>query len=403
MDFSSIDLTPEQARFQQEVRRTLTTLMTPEVYEYEARTGAGFNEQLHLALGERGWLMPHWPRELGGAGLDAVQARILQLEIIRFRVPHVTAGTTALAWGALEAHLDPALVAELRPGVARGQVRFALGYTEPDGGSDIAAAKVRAVPDGNEWIINGAKMFTTGAQHCQYTFLVTRTDPALPKHKGLTMFLVPLNAEGVQVQAIRTYGGERTNAVYFGDVRVSDRYRVGPLNAGWSVLHGPLDAEHSVRPAAAEAGLQDVSGGAGYLRPLGRALSVAAAWARTAVLLDGRPAAEDAVTCARLGAIVVELEAGISTPGPLGRVLGSETLVRGAAELLDVVGPDALLERGTDGAVADGELEYIHRYAQGTGTYGGTTEVFRNLIAQHELGLPPLDLPGRRAFLPHGG
>jgi alkylation response protein AidB-like acyl-CoA dehydrogenase len=403
MDFSPIDLTPEQVRFREEVRGVLAAIMTPEVYEHEARTGAGFNEQVHLALGERGWIMPRWPQALGGAGLDAVQGRILELEISRFRVPAVTASTTSLVWSALEAHLDPELTAELRPGVARGRVRFALGYTEPDGGSDIAAAKVRAVPDGDEWVINGAKMFMTGAQHCQYTFLITRTDPALPKHKGLTMFLIPLDAEGVEIQAIRTYGGERTNAVYFGDVRILDRYRVGGVNAGWSVLRGPLDAEHSLGSAGAERGLRDVAGGAGYLRTLARALGFATDWARTATRLDGQRVAEDPVTCARLGAIFVELEAGMSTPGPLGRVQGSEALVHGAAELLDIVGPDALLERNADGAVAGGELEFVHRYAQGTGTYGGTTEVFRNIIAQHVLGLPQLNLPGRRDFLPRGG
>ena len=123
--------------------------------------------------------------------------------------------------------------------MAAGRVRFCLGYSDPEGGSDIAAAHLRAVPDGDEWVLNGAKMFTTGAHNCQYTFLITRTDPALPKHKGLTMFLVPLDVPGVEIQAIRTYGGERTNAVYYADVHVPDRYRMGGVNDGWAVAARP--------------------------------------------------------------------------------------------------------------------------------------------------------------------
>ena len=105
----------------------------------------------------------------------------------------------------------------MRLDVARGRVRFCLGYTEPDGGSDIAAAKVRAVQDGDEWVINGSKIFTTGAQNCQYVFLITRTDPTLPKHKGMTMFLVPLDTPGVEIQGIRAFSGERTNIVYYSE------------------------------------------------------------------------------------------------------------------------------------------------------------------------------------------
>ena len=136
---------------------------------------------------------------------------------------------------------QPELVAELKPKVAKGEVRFCLGYTEPDGGSDIAAAKTRAVQEGDEWVINGSKMFTTGAHMSQYIFLITRTDPEQPKHRGLTMFLVPTDWPGVEVHALQTIGEERTNITYYGDVRLPDLYRIGPVNDGWTVVHGPLD------------------------------------------------------------------------------------------------------------------------------------------------------------------
>ncbi|GGM98547.1 acyl-CoA dehydrogenase [Streptomyces fuscichromogenes] len=371
--------------------------MIPGVHEHERSTGDGFHEEVHRALGARGWLFPSWPTEEGGAGLDPVRRRILALELERYRVPHVTLSTTALVWAAVARFAEPALAAELKPGVAAGGVRFCLGYSDPEGGSDIAATYLRAVREGEDWILNGAKMFTTGAHNCQYTFLVTRTDASAPKHKGLTMFLVPLALPGVEIQAIRTYGGERTNAVYYTDVRVPDRYRLGEVNEGWGVLRGPLDAEHG---AGRETdGLSDVCQGRVFLWEFERALEATIGWARRSVRPDGTPVADDPAFLDRLGRQIVELEAAVVTPGPMGRIKGSLTLIEGVAELVDLVGPEALLAYSADGAPAAGELDFAHRWAQGTATYGGTIEVFKNIVAQHVLGLPRATYPGSKALV----
>jgi alkylation response protein AidB-like acyl-CoA dehydrogenase len=396
MDFGTIELTPEQQRFADEVRSFLDALVTPDVHEHELTRGDGFNERVHLALGSRGWLTPEWSPGDGGAGLDPLRRRILELELQRHRVPDITAGTTNLVWKAVDRFADPSLRAELAPQVAAGTARFCLGYTDPEGGSDIAASRLRGVRDGDEWVLNGAKMFTTGAQNCQYTFLITRTDPELAKHKGLTMFLVPLDTPGVEIQAIRTFGGERTNAVYYGDVRISDRYRLGGVNDGWSVLHGPLDEEHSV--GTASDGLADPSVGRSFLRPLEVALDATVSWAR-GTRPDGSRPVDDPAVVARLARVAVELEAGVVTPGPMGRVKGSLALVEGAAELLDLTGPAGLLSPGADGAVGDGDVDFAHRWAQGTATYGGTIEVFRTIIAQHVLGLPRASYPGSKVLM----
>jgi alkylation response protein AidB-like acyl-CoA dehydrogenase len=390
-------LTEEQQAFADEVTAFLDEIVTEQVHEQERETGGGFNLGVHLALGSKGWLNPTWPREQGGAGLDSVQARILQLEILRRQVPTISAGTTTLVWSAVKQFAVPDLVEELRPQVADGRVRFCLGYTEPDGGSDIAAAKVRAVQDGEEWVLNGSKIFTTGAQNCQYTFLITRSDPDLPKHKGITMFLVPLDTPGVEIQGIRTYGGERTNIVYYGDVRISDRYRIGGVNDGWTVLHGPLDEEHSI--GGESDGLADLSVGRSYIRPLEPALDAAISWAQEANRPDGSRPIDDPSVQLRLGRVAAELEASICTPGPLGRVKGSLALIEGAAELIDLTGAQSLLQHGEDGALADGAIDFAHRFAQGTATYGGTVEVFRNIIAQHVLGLPRQSYPGSKVFI----
>jgi alkylation response protein AidB-like acyl-CoA dehydrogenase len=397
VDFSRVELTDEQQQFVAEVRAFLDEIVTEEVHEDERQTGNGFSETVHLALGSRGWIMPHWPVEDGGAGLDRVSCRLLELELARSRAPWVTSGTTRLVWTAVEKYLEPELLAEIKPKVARGDVRFCLGYTDPNGGSDIANATLRAVRDGDEWVLNGSKIFTTGAQQCQYTFLIARTDPDLPKHKGLTMFLCPLEVPGVEVQGIRTFGDERTNVVYYDEVRISDRYRLGGVNAGWAVLHGPLDEEHSI--GGETTGLEDLSVSHNFLRELARAVDAAAAHLATATLDDGTPAREDASVRLRLGKVLMDMEAGFSSPGPIGRVFGAEALVHGSADLIDLLGPQALLSPGAPGAIGNGVVDYAHRYAQGTVTYGGTVEVFRNVISQHILGLPQLQLPGRKTYL----
>jgi 3-oxocholest-4-en-26-oyl-CoA dehydrogenase alpha subunit len=395
MDLSLLELDSGQREFAEEVRAFFAEHVTEEVLEEERLTGNGFNEGVHLAMGKKGWIMPAWPPERGGAGLDPVRLRILELGARRSQVPWVTLGTTQLVETAVEKYAVPELAEEILPKVAAGTARFCLGYTEPDGGSDIAAAKVRAVRDGDEWVINGSKIFTTGAQNCQYTFLITRTDPDLPKHKGLTMFLVPLDTPGVEIQALRTFAVERTNIVYYSDVRISDKYRLGGVNDGWSVLHGPLDEEHSIGGDADK--FADLSVGTQFVTELSRALDVAVAWATTP-REDGSRPADDTLVRYRLGQIEMDIQAALCTPGPLGRVKCSETLVRGAAALIDLVGPEAVVSEGADGALGGGYIDFAHRYAQGTATYGGTVEVFRGIIAQHVLGLPRPSYPGSKVL-----
>jgi len=400
MDFSTIELDEEHLALRDQVRAFAAEYITEEEFEHEHRTGDGFNERVHLAMAERGWIVPRWPVERGGAGLDALGARILDVELGRPGLPWITLDTTRLVLAAVERYASDAIREDVLAGVAAGRVRMCLGYTEPDGGSDIASAKTRATRDGDNWVINGSKIFTTGAHNCQYTFLIARTDPDAPKHKGLTMFLVPLDTPGIEIQGIRTFCGERTNIVYFDDVRISDDYRLGEVNAGWGVLHGPLDVEHGI--GGDGAGLADQSATVRRVRQLHRALDAAARWATTPGSDGSRPADDPAVR-ERIGAVAVQLEAALHTPGAAGRVKCSDAIVAGGAELLDLVGPAGLLSGGTPGAVEGGLFDYTHRYSPGTATYGGTVEVFRNIIAQHDLGLPRADLPGNKAFIARSG
>lgn len=368
MDFSRVELTERQAAFARDVDAFFAEWAGPAL-DHEERTGDGFYEPLHRAMGERGWILDTWPVSDGGAGLDAVEHRILTLAKERTGLPFTTLDTTVRVAEALRRHGDPR---GLLRGVARGTIRFCLGYTEPEGGSDVAAARTRATRDGDDWVVNGSKIFTTGAHNCQYAFTLTRTNPNVPKHRGLTMFLVPLDAPGVEIRPIHTFGGERTNVVYFDGVRVADDLRVGEVDRGWSVLHERLDVEHGL--VAASDGLAHPSVRTPYAVMLARCVDAVHAWLRR------HPEASDDLRY-RLGVVAAEAEAALSAPKHYGRVKASQALIAGTAALLEMVGSDPT----GDAPVA--LVEYAHRFAQGTAIYGGTVEIFRNIIAD-ELGLP---------------
>jgi alkylation response protein AidB-like acyl-CoA dehydrogenase len=394
VDLSAVVLTAAQQAFAADLRALLDEYTDDDQRAARREQGDGFDEQLYLALGRKGWLWPRWPRADGGAELDEVCVRILETELLRREAP-VNGGAARLVWPALEAFADPALSAELKPLVAGGQARFTLGYTEPEGGSDIAAARTLAVRDGDDWIINGRKFFSTSAQHANYTFLLTRTAPELPKHQGLTMFLVPLDSPGVQREALPTIGSV-DNTIYYRDVRVPDRYRVGEVNNGWTVLRRPLDAEHHMN--GQDSKLADVSGGIHHLRYVGQSVEAAVRWAREAPDGSGSPLIADPAFLADIGRLLVHAEAGAVTPGPMGRVKGSDVAVLGCEQLIDLVGPAAALPYGADGAVSDGIIAFAHRQAQLTALGGGAVEVFRTMIAQRDLGLPRPERPARPAL-----
>src|ERR1700710_1855750 len=257
MDFSMVELADEDQAFQDDLRTFLSKVVTDEVIAHDRATGDNFDEGMHCALGDAGYLEPYYKPEVDG-GFNKLQMRIFEKEIGRARAPWFHSGTTRMVAQALQQFASAELVGDVMPRVMEGRTRLFLGYTEPAGGSDVATCKTRAVRDGESWVINGSKMFTTGAHNCQYVFLITNTDPDAPKHKSLTMFLVPLDPPGIDIQGVRTVDGDRTNIVYYSDVRVDDKYRLGEVNGGWTVLRGPLDAEHGAVDAGAD-GLQDVA------------------------------------------------------------------------------------------------------------------------------------------------
>jgi alkylation response protein AidB-like acyl-CoA dehydrogenase len=384
MDFASVELSTEDKEFRDRLRAFLAVHVTDEVRRRDRETGENFDEGVHLALGAEGYLAADWKDESEG-GFSALRRRIWDLEIGRAHTPWFHWGTTAMVARTVQQFGFAEVADEVLPGVLSGHIRLCLGYTEPEGGSDVATCKTRAVRDGGVWVINGSKMFTSNAHNAKYVFLLTNTDPEAPKHKNLTMFLVPLDSPGIEIQPIRTIDGDRTNIVYYSDVRVDDKYRIGDVNGGWAVLRGALDVEHGTVGRDSD-GLQTIAVMSEHLTLMAEAID------EIAVLVaqpdaNGRRLIDDKSVAYRLGRSIARTEAALSTPGTFGRVANAQTMRDVAPDLMDVLGAASALPIDTNGAADNGGAEYIFRLAPPTGIYGGTLEVFRNMIAQHELGL----------------
>jgi alkylation response protein AidB-like acyl-CoA dehydrogenase len=389
MDFGTVALTPEQQDFADEVRSFLDALVTPDVLEHERAHGDGFNERVHLALGSRGWLTPEWAPEDGGAGLDPLRRRILELELQRHRVPDITAGTTNLVWTAVDRFAEESLRAELAPRVAAGTARFCLGYTDPEGGSDIAASRLRAVRDGDEWVLNGQKVWTTLAHLARFGMIVARTDPQQPKHKGMTYCVVDMHAPGVEVRPLRQITGEAEfNEVYFTDVRIPDAERLGDVGEGWRVSLTTLMNER-------------VSIG-GSVPPRGSGLIglVVKAWQDAGI--DDPAKREELMRlwtraeALRLTNWRASQNRKQGTPGPEGSIgkLGMADLNKELTSFwVDLLGADGMLyssyemTRPATAMVFDGAQKAFLR-CRANSIEGGTSEVMRNILGERVLGLP---------------
>jgi len=343
-------------------------------------------------LAKAGLLFPHWPRAYGGRESTAFEAVALWEEYHRAGWTTHAVSTTGMVGATLIRFATEELKREVLPRVLAGEAVISLGYTEPSSGSDVAAAQTRAVRDGDHWVINGQKMFTSGANLTQYVFLLTRTDANAAKHRGLTMFLVPLDTPGIEIRPVYTLSDERTNVTFYSDVQVPDRYRVGEVNGGWSVMGYALELEHGG------------GGGAGtYSMELDDLVEGALGWARTA-RRHGRPALEDVRVRERLARVAMHAEMAFvlarnalwrgATGRPAGgegamtKLFGTEILHADGSDLLDLMAPDSLLNDGVDGAAGEAQAQFAYRLGAAATIYGGSSEIIRSIIAQQVLGLP---------------
>src|SRR5208283_3522887 len=244
MDF---DFSPEQLAFVKEVETFLDANDDPEVFDVTRENMAQIvdtpeRRAFMASLGERGWLGMTWPKEYGGQEGEGVYEYLLNEQLAGRGGPQIGKGVGIIG-KTLIRHGNEKLKAEFLPKILRNEVEFAVGYSEPNAGSDAASMQLKASRDDGGWVLNGQKTWTTSAHFAEWYWVGARTDPEAPKHHGITLFLVPLDHPGITVKAIWTMGDERTNEVYLDDVWVSDDYVVGELNHGFQYISEALDLE----------------------------------------------------------------------------------------------------------------------------------------------------------------
>ena len=382
MDFNE----PENwARIRREAEDFTAEQVTREVIEHERRTGDGVDRALTRKLGERGWIASGWPVDEGGAGLDPFEAAALWNALRKGGVPTAGPGTTLLPANAIRATGSAELKNRVLPGVAAGEVLICLGYTEPAGGSDVFACATRSQRDGDEWIVNGQKIFTTFAHLADYCFLLTRSQPGSVGPRGLTMLLVPLDSPGIEIQPVHTMGHERTNIVFYNDVRVADANRIGEADEGFAVMRAALEAEQNVAPGSRT----------------GWVAEDALEFARTYHGPDGAELINDVLVRERLARMAMEaevadlldmrvafLDAEGDKPGPVSALFGPESYVRASAAAIDIAGAAGMIDWTDPQCAVDGALDAHYRSAVASTIYGGSSEVLRSLIVENRLGFP---------------
>jgi alkylation response protein AidB-like acyl-CoA dehydrogenase len=372
----------ETEDFRAEVRAFLDEHLTRDIVERALTSGTMHDWGLHRAICERGYLAAGWPVEVGGLGRSAIDQTLLNQELFGSGAPIDGLSIAAMVGATLMLRGTDQQRAEVVPRILAGEVLCCLGYSEPDAGSDVAAVATRAVRDGDTWVIEGQKMFTTMAHEAQYVFLLCRSNLEVPKHQGLTMFLVPMDTPGIEVTPVHTMGGERTNITFYSDVRVPDSCRVGEVDDGWNVMHAALVYERN----SANWGEPD------------HLVESVARWARETGRLEDRAVQEVLArwtTELEVGRLLLFRSAWLSAQGALPHVEGSmaklhitEAFVRASSELLDLLGPEGLLPLGEPGTALHGLVEHAFRHAVVTTIYGGSSEVQREIIAGRGLGLP---------------
>ena len=379
-----IAYTQRQEALRDELRGYFAELMTDEVTTELAHgeMGGPHSRAAIRRMGADGWLSVGWPVEHGGRGLGTIDQYIFHDEAWRAGapVPFLTVGSIAPA---IMQFGTERMRSDLLPRIRQGECLFAIGYTEPSAGTDLAALRTRAVRDGDEWVISGQKIYTSLTDHADYIWLACRTDPEAERHKGISLILVPTDAPGFSYTPIPVAGDAKTYATYYDNVRVPVTNTVGEPGRGWRVIVTQLNYERVALapPGALERMYEDVRAYAVHNGLIDRE------WVR---LLLARVHAEIAALRLLNWHVVWSDEIGAVNPADASatKVFGTTLNTRAYAALLEVLGPAGLLKRDSPGALLHGRLERACRSALILTFGGGTNEVQRDLIAMFGLGMP---------------
>ena len=387
-----ISYTPEQEELRRELRAYFDTLMTPERREALMSTAGEYGSgnvyrETVAQMGRDGWLALGWPKEYGGQARSTMDQLIFTDEaaVAGAPVPFLTINSVAptiMAFGTEEQKKF------YLPGIARGDIHFSIGYSEPGAGTDLANLRTAAVRDGDEYVINGQKMWTSLIQYADYVWLAVRTNTEAKKHRGISVLIVPTNAEGFSYTPVHTMAGAGTSATYYQDVRVPVGNRVGEENAGWNLVTNQLNHERVALVSA---------------QPIITALNLVREWAQNTKDASGARLIDAEwvqLNLARVHAKVEYLKlinwqlASAADDAPsagdasAAKVFGTEFATEAYRLLMEILGPSATLRQESPGALLRGRVERMHRSSLILTFGGGTNEVQRDIIGMAALGLP---------------
>jgi alkylation response protein AidB-like acyl-CoA dehydrogenase len=385
-----IDFTEQERSLRDELRAYFREIVTDDVLaEVSEREGGGplYTETMRR-LGADGWLGIGWPEEYGGRARPAIEQYIFFDEVQRagFPIPFLTlctVGPTLIKYG------TDAQKREMLPKILRGELHFSIGYTEANAGTDLASLETRAVRDGDCYVVNGQKVFTSLADHADYIWLAVRTDPNAPKHEGISILMVDTKLPGFSQTAIDTLGDNATAVTYYDDVRVPVSMLVGVENGGWKLITNQLNHERVALMAPG---------------PAARLIEETAQWARDTELSDGGRVIDVPWVQTNLARAVAKIEvlrlmtwrqaANVErdrldpAESSTVKVFGSESFMEIYPLLMEVFGPAGYLQAGSPGAVLRGRLERYYRTSLVLTFGGGTNEVQRDIIAMAGLRMP---------------
>ncbi|GAB2628467.1 acyl-CoA dehydrogenase family protein [Prescottella soli] len=388
-----IDFSDEQQQLRKQLRSYFTDLMTPETREALIGPGGEYGDpdaykEIVRTLGRDGWLTLGWPEEYGGQNRSTVDQLIFNDEAAAAGVPFPfltvdTVGPTIMRFGTSEQK------AFFLPRIAKGELHFSIGYSEPDAGTDLASLRTRAVREDDEFVINGEKAWTSLIEYADYIWLAARTDPAAPRHRGLSVLIVPTTAPGFSWSRIHTMAGPGTSATLYNDVRVPVANVVGKLNAGWPLITNQLNHERVALTSAA---------------PLQESLRQVWSWAETTTRADGTRVVDSEWARMHLARVHAHVEylklrnwriAWAADSGELhpadasaSKVFGTELATEAYRLLMEVLGASSVVRQDSAGALLRGRIERLHRSSLILTFGGGTNEVQRDIIAKTALGLP---------------
>ena len=387
------DMGPAANAFRAKVRAWLAAHWTAErkaAHLKKPFKERGWDAEFSRLMGRDGWIGVGWPAAFGGQGRTPSELIAFITEMANVSAPLQAHNTgESIVAQALFLHGTKAQQDEWLPAIRRGERSFALGYSEPEAGSDLAALRTRAVRDGDDWIVNGQKLWSTGADKAEYIWLAVRTDPDAKKHAGISVLMVDLKSPGITLRPSVALYGKTFSAQFYDNVRVPAKNMVGAVNDGWKVITDALASERVMIGATRMAGIE-------------RAFDHLTEYLKTAVV-GGKVLRNDPVIRDRIGALAADIEVArlfqmrnsrLVEQGKvplheaaMGKVFSSELQERLGQAALDILGAGGLLSEDAEGAPV-GEMEYVLRHAIMGMIGGGTNEIQRNVIAQRGLELP---------------